>query len=278
MIDEDEKPASRMQRILSLSSSLHHGLSLNSDNSTFLATLNIDPPVDHHPVEELIFNLQMLLHTGLTIDSKFALHVIFAELSSELPPLTSVDRDFPTSHREVVHYALVPRAYQLIKVKPGQKDALGREKKQPNIYAIVRIFSAFSQDVIMRYLLPDLDILGLRLNVKNVQIPDTEITIIMFGVHPAACPEGFKAMLIHCFKIEADALVKSGEITKIERGELQFDNMFPKVQGIKSTELKDPEDRAKYNTDKFLTHLRRGMVIETPTATTKQTKAFIDSA
>jgi hypothetical protein len=190
-----DKPLSKIQRVLALSTTAYSGLKLNESGETFLATINIDPPKELHPVEELIYTLKVILLSGLTIDSKFALHPVYEELSSELPPLVSTEKDFPAAAREVVHYAYCSSPWQLVKVKEGQKDARGRPKRQSNIYTVIRIKSAFDKEVIMRWLLPELDMVGLRMSLKGVQMVETEITLIFWGLHPDACPEGFKSSL-----------------------------------------------------------------------------------
>jgi hypothetical protein len=60
-------------------------------------------------------------------------------------------------------------AWQLTLVKPGQKDQDGRPKQQPTIYATIRIASKFQPNVIISYLKPDLDALGIGLSHKNFQ-------------------------------------------------------------------------------------------------------------
>jgi hypothetical protein len=149
-----------MQRILALSTTAYTGLKLNENGETFLATINIDPPKELHPVEELIYTLKVILLSGLTIHSDFVLYPVYDELSSELPPLVSTKKDFLTAAREVVHYAYCSRPWQLVKVKEGQKDNRGRPKKQSNIYVVIRIKSAFDKQVIKQWLLPELDMLG----------------------------------------------------------------------------------------------------------------------
>jgi hypothetical protein len=106
-----EKPLSKMQRILALSTTAYTGLKLNENGKIFLATINIDPPRELHPVEELIYTLKVILLSGLTIDSDFALYPVYDKLSSELPPLVSTKKDFPTAAREVVHYAYCSRPW-----------------------------------------------------------------------------------------------------------------------------------------------------------------------
>jgi hypothetical protein len=46
-----DKPLSKIQRILALSTTAYAGLKLNESGETFLATINIDPPKELHPVE-----------------------------------------------------------------------------------------------------------------------------------------------------------------------------------------------------------------------------------
>ena len=251
---------------------------MNESGETFLATMNIQPPTELHPVEELLYHLKMLLLSGLAIDRKFALHTVFPALNTELPPLTSVDRDFPSTAKEVIHYAHVARGWQLVKVHPGQKDNNGKQKKQPNIYVVVSIFSSFDRQVIMRYLLPELDVLGMRLSIKGVQIADTETTMVFLGVHPETCPEGFKALVRKVLLLEADAMVKRKELSAIDRGTLELDDMFFKSQGIKSTRLSNPSDQARYGTEAFVDSLNRGIVMETPVGRTSSYRALLDAA
>jgi hypothetical protein len=240
------KPLSKMQQILALSTTAYTGLKLNESGETFLATINIDPPKELHPVEELIYTLKVILLSGLTIDSEFALHPVYDELSSELPPLVSTEKDFPTAAREVVHYAYCLRPWQLVKVKEGQKDNRGRPKKQSNIYVVIRIKSAFENEEIMRWLLPELDMLGSQMTLKGVQLVET------WGLHPDFCPGGFKLIVIRVFNLEADAMVARGELSKTDRGTLNFTDLFFKSSGIKSFHLANPADKAKHGTDQFL--------------------------
>jgi hypothetical protein len=165
---------------------------MNNTCETTLATLIIDPKEDLHPVERLIERAQEVLSIGLSIDPGFELHVVFEELAAQFKPLKSVDKDFPSSHAEIVHYAHVPNAWQLIKVRPGQKYADGSPKKQSIIYAIIRFLSTYHKTVIHRYLMPELDMREIRLNIKGVQIADTVTVFIFFGVHPDSCPEGLR--------------------------------------------------------------------------------------
>jgi hypothetical protein len=72
--------------------------------------------------------------------------------------------------------------WQLTLVKPGQKDQNGRPKQQPTIYATIRITSKFQPNVIISYLKPDLDALGIGLSHKNFQSTLTEIRISIFAV------------------------------------------------------------------------------------------------
>ena len=130
----------------------------------------------------------------------------------------------------------------------------------------------------MRWLLPELDMLGLRMTLKGVQMVETEITLIFWGLHPDSCPEGFKSIMIRVFNLEADAMVSRGELSKIDRGTLNFTDLFFKSSGIKSFKLDNPADKAKYGTDQFLDTLGRGMVLETQSGRTAAHKTFIDAS
>lgn len=140
------------------------------------------------------------------------------------------------------------------------------------------IFSSFDRQVIMRYLLPELDVLGMRLSIKGVQIADTETTMVFLGVHPETCPEGFKALVRKVLLLEADAMVKRKELSAIDRGTLELDDMFFKSQGIKSTRLSNPSDQARYGTEAFVDSLNRGIVMETPVGRTSSYRALLDAA
>ena len=85
-------------------------------------------------------------------------------------------------------------------------------------------------------------------------------------------------MLIKAFEKDVDAMMARGDISKINRGELRFDDMFPKIQGIRSTKLVSAEDQAKYGTEGFIASLSKGMVLETPVQRTKHHRAFVEAA
>eukprot|EP00956_Cyclotella_meneghiniana_P044138 scaffold303262_cov222-Cyclotella_meneghiniana.AAC.1 len=62
--------------------------------------------------------------------------------------------------------------------------------------AIMRIQSAYSNDTMVRYLLPELDLQGISIAMKGVQLPDTETKQALFGIHPDSCPAGLQTMLL----------------------------------------------------------------------------------
>jgi hypothetical protein len=172
-------------------------------------------------VERLIKRAQEVLSIGLSIDPGFELHVVFEELAAQFKPLKSVDKDFPSSHAEIVHYAHVPNAWQLIKVRPGHKYADGSPKKQ---MIIIHFLSTYHKTVIHRYLMPELNMREIRLNIKGVQIADTITVFIFFGVHPDSCPEGLRLMVKMMYKLELKAMVKAGKLREAESLSLVFDD------------------------------------------------------
>jgi hypothetical protein len=99
---------------------------------------------------------------------------------------------------------------------------------------VIRIKSAFDEQVIIRWLLPELDMLRLRMTLKGVQMVETEITLVFWGLHPDSCPEGFKSIVIRVFNLEADAMVSRDELSKMDRGALNFTDLFFKSSGISS--------------------------------------------
>jgi hypothetical protein len=278
VIQNDDQPRSRIQRMLAMNTEITNGLKMNENNESFLATINILASEDEHPVQNLIEHMKIIATSGSKIDPKFAILPVFKEMSEEFPALTQIDRDFPSSAKEIIHYAHIPQHWQLIRVQEGQRDDNGNQRRQANIYAIIRLFSSFNSAVIIRLLLPELDELGLRLNIKGVQLPDTEVTIVFLGIHPDTCPEGFKAAIVLAFKDEADAMVKRGELTAIERGELSFDNIHFKTAGIKSTKLTNPADQQAFGTEGLMGQITKGVVMETPASETALIHAFIDAA
>jgi hypothetical protein len=254
------------------------GVAMNDTCETTLATLIINPKEDLHPVERLIERAQEVLSIGLSIDLGFELHVVFEELAAQFKPLKTVDKDFPASHAEIVHYAHVPNAWQLIKVRPGQKYADGSPKKQSIIYAIIRFLSTYHKTVIHRYLMPELDMREIRLNIKGVQIADTVTVFIFFGVHPDSCPEGLRLMVKMMYKLELKAMVKAEKLREADSLSLVIDDIYFKSQGIKTVTLSNPTDRCKFGVEGFAQQLKQGIVAEIPANKVSTHSTIIQSA
>eukprot|EP00956_Cyclotella_meneghiniana_P029827 scaffold73430_cov102-Cyclotella_meneghiniana.AAC.1 len=143
-----------------------------------------------------------------------------------LKPITTADRTSAIFEGKVCDYFHVPNHWQLRKVRDGETYADGTPKKQPSVFAIMRVQSSFSDETIIRYLLPELDLVGISITLKGVQLPDTETKQALFGVHPDSCPVGLQTLLMYVYRIEIKAMVKDRKVTKIEGGSLVLDDAY----------------------------------------------------
>jgi hypothetical protein len=179
---KDPESKSGLQLLLSRTSEAQIESTLSTTEEPFLATAVFQPEQGFHPISNMLEGSKIILASGRTIDSSFQLRCLVPELESDHPPLCHVDDPhFPNDYKTAQIYMTTP-GWQLTLVKPGQKDQNGRPKQQPTIYATIRITSKFQPNVIISYLKPDLDALGIGLSHKNFQSTLTEIRISIFAV------------------------------------------------------------------------------------------------
>jgi hypothetical protein len=203
----DTSGKSQLQLLLSNAPASSGGLCFAGANDSFLATAILEPDPELHPIENMIEGGRIILASGQEIDKDFELRATHLELQQQHPPLKSVDKGFPTTYREIVHYMQAPD-WQLTKVLEGQKDRDGKQKKQGRTYSTIRIHSKFQPHVIVGYLKPDPDILNIGLTIKGVQLRKTEILYVLFGVNPDSCPEGLRTLIKIVYKMELAAAAK----------------------------------------------------------------------
>eukprot|EP00956_Cyclotella_meneghiniana_P019092 scaffold32434_cov39-Cyclotella_meneghiniana.AAC.1 len=260
-------PKSQLQRILESSAQPSTGPERNHTGESCLLTMWVDPVEGLHPTECLVERSQHILTTGLKIDLDFKLLPMYEEVQKQkkLKPVSKVDKNFPITTGSIIDYLHVPNQWQLRKVKDNETYADGRPKSQPTIMAIMRIQSAYSNDTMVRYLLPELDLQGVSISMKGVQLPDTETKQALFGLHPDSCPAGLQTMLLQVYKIEIRAMVKEKKLTKIEAGTIVLDDIFLKRQGIKSVKLVSPSDVSSLGIDGVANYWKRAIAVETPT-------------
>ena len=267
------------QRLLSEEATPFDGPARTSSDSTFLATANLAPEPGIHPVETVIDKMRIILTAGRDIDPSFSIYPVHLNMKEDFPPLVSVDRNFPSCHSEMVHYALVPNPWQLVQVREGQKTRDGKEKKQGFIYVTLRLHSQFDTALILNYLLPELDTRNIRLNVKGVQIPDTETRMVLFGVSPDSCPEGIKQMVKAVYKVELKAAARKGSITKTEAGSADLDDIYFRARmGIRTLKLTSPDHQSRFGVEGFNADLRTCIGIETPMKRTATHAHLLNSA
>ena len=153
----------------------------------------------------------------------------------KLKPVTTTGKNCTLTKESILHYCHVPQPWHLKAVKLGVKYADENPVKQPSICAVLRVKSSYSDTTILRYLLPKLDVLGISVTLKGVQLPDTLTKSVMFGVDPDSCPAGLGMLLQYCYRFEIKAMVQEGKLSQIEGGSLELHDIFFKVQGIKES-------------------------------------------
>jgi hypothetical protein len=273
----DTSGKSQLQLLLSNAPSHSGSLCFAGANDSFLATAILEPEQQLHPIENMIEGGRIILASGQEIDKDFELRATHLELQQQHPPLKCVDKGFPTTYREIVHYMQAPE-WQLTKVREGQKDRDGKQKKQGRTYSTIRIHSKFQPQVIVGYLKPDLDILNIGLAIKGVQLPKTEILYVLFGVNPDSCPEGLRTLIKIVYKMELAAAAKRGAISKAEAGAAELDDIFFVKKGIRTTKLTNPENKAKFSAESFASELRYVIALEMPTGRTPIHAHLLQSA
>jgi hypothetical protein len=259
---------SPLQRLLSTTSA-NAGLLQGEGNSSFLATAIIEPDEELHPVQNMCSAGRIILISGQDIDSEFELWPVHDELIGKVSPLKDPSEEkFPASNKEVVHY-MKASPWQLVKVRPGQKGPDGKPKRQPRIYSTIRIHSQFEAQVIVGHLKPDLDVMDIGLNLKDVQLASTEIKFVILGLPPNSCPEGLRLMTTKLlYKLEMKAAVQRKIITEIKEGSAELGDVYFTRKGIKTTRLTNPVAKEKFSVDRFDPMLKTVIVVETPVGRT----------
>ena len=147
---------SLLQNLLARRSDSDEAVNFTNPDDSFLATAFFQPEPGIHPVSNMIEGSKIILASGRAVDPSFELRCLHEELQEENPPLTTIDDPkYPNDYKTVKPYMEAP-SWQLILVKPGQKDQNGRQKEQPTIYSTIRISSKFQPEIIISYLKPDL--------------------------------------------------------------------------------------------------------------------------
>eukprot|EP00956_Cyclotella_meneghiniana_P028410 scaffold65851_cov23-Cyclotella_meneghiniana.AAC.1 len=151
---------------------------------------------------------KLIVTLSQKVDTDFELLPMFDEQAKQmkLKPITATGNDSALTRESIMHYCHVPTPWHLKAVKPGATYADGNPIKQPSIYTMLRIKSSYSDNTILHYLLPELDVLGISVTLKGVQLPDTQTKSVMFGVHPDSCPAGLGTLLQYCYRFEIAAL------------------------------------------------------------------------
>eukprot|EP00956_Cyclotella_meneghiniana_P023577 scaffold46160_cov42-Cyclotella_meneghiniana.AAC.2 len=274
-------PLTNLQRILASAAQPSAGPERNTTGESCLLTAWVDPvPGLLHPTQVLMERAKLIVTLGHKVDTDFELLPMFEEQAKQmkLQPITASGNDSALTRESIMHYCHVPTPWHLKAVKPGATYADGNPIKQPSIYTILRIKSSYSDNTILRYLLPELDVLGISVTLKGVQLPDTQTKSVMFGVHPDSCPAGLGTLLQYCFRFEIAALVREGKLSQIEGGSLELHDLYFKVQGIKALKLDNPKDLAELGIEGIASVWKRAMALETPTNRTEVHNYFLESS
>ena len=182
----ENAPLTTLQRILASAAQPSTGPERNTTGESCLLTAWVDPVPGLHPTQVLMERAKLIVTLGQQVDTDFELLPMFEEQAKQmkLKPITASGSDSALTKESIMHYCHVPTPWHLKAVKPGATYADGNPIKQPSIYTILRIKSCYSDTTILRYLLPELDVLGISVTLKGVQLPDTQTKSVMFGVHP----------------------------------------------------------------------------------------------
>ena len=210
---------------------------------------------------------KMIVESATAIDPTFKILAVFPEMQQNHQPIKKAD-EVPTTARGITPYGQVSSPWQLIQVRPGQKTRDGQPKKQGSIYVTYRLQSQYSTKMIMGYLLPELDTKDIRLNLKGVQLPDTETRWVLFGVNPDSCPEGLKYMYKYLVRVELKAKCKRGECSRADAEGSGIEDLFFRIAGLRTSKLAASEDRARYGVEGFASELKLAPHIETPVSRT----------
>lgn len=232
-------------------------------DGTFLVTAVLHPEEGVHPVAVLSKKTAIIMQSGIAIDPDFKLHPVLSNFKKTHKPLTSIE-EIPEAARELGPYAHVAGPWQLMAVRNGQKDKDGNPKKQGPIYATYRMESILSPTTMLNYLLPELDTLNIRINLKGVQIPNTESNHAILGVNPDSCLEGLRYLITKIYEVELKAKAKNGECTKAEAVASEHNDLFFRKAGLRTTRLISPEDRSKYGAEGFISELKNAIFTECP--------------
>ena len=275
----ENAPITHLQRILASAAQPSAGPERNTTGESCLLTAWVDPVPGLHPTQVLMERAKLIVTLGLKVDTEFELLPMFEDQAKQmkLKPITASGNDSALTRESIMHYCHVPTPWHLKAVKPGATYADGNPIKQPSIYTILRIKSSYSDTTILRYLLPELDVLGISVTLKGVQLPDTQTKSVMFGVHPDSCPVGLGTLLQYCYRFEIEALVREGKLSQIEGGSLELHDLYFKLQGIKALKLDNPRDVAELGIEGIASHWKRAMAIETPTNRTEVHTYFLES-
>ena len=187
---KDQAPMTQLQRILASAAQPSSGPERNITGESCLLTAWVDPVPGLHPTQVLMERAKLIVSIGRKVDPDFELLPMYEEQQKQmkLQPITTSGTDCALTTESIMHYCHVPTPWHLKQVKPGATYPDGNPIKQPSIYAILRIRSSYSDATILRYLLPELDVLGISVTLKGVQLPDTQTKSVLFGVHPDSCP------------------------------------------------------------------------------------------
>eukprot|EP00956_Cyclotella_meneghiniana_P007316 scaffold9944_cov52-Cyclotella_meneghiniana.AAC.4 len=276
----ENAPTTQLQRILASAAQPSAGPERNITGESCLLTAWVDPVPGLHPTQVLMERAKLIVTLGHKVDVDFELLPMFEEQAKQmkLKPITASGKNSALTKESIMHYCHVPTPWHLKAVKPGATYADGNPIKQPTIYTILRIKSSYSDTTILRYLLPELDVLGISVGLKGVQLPDTQTKSVMFGVHPDSCPAGLGTLLQYCYRFEIEAMVREGKISQIEGGSLELHDLYFKVQGIKALKLDNPKDLAELGIEGIANHWKRAMAVETPTNRTEVHNYFLESS
>ena len=277
---KDQAPMTQLQRILASAAQPSSGPERNITGESCLLTAWVDPVPGLHPTQVLMERAKLIVSIGRKVDPDFELLPMYEEQQKQmkLQPITTSGTDCALTTESIMHYCHVPTPWHLKQVKPGATYPDGNPIKQPSIYAILRIRSSYSDATILRYLLPELDVLGISVTLKGVQLPDTQTKSVLFGVHPDSCPVGLSSLLQYCYRFEIAAMVSEGKISQIEGGSLELHDIYFKVQGIKAMQLTNPADVAALGIEGIASHWKKVMAVETPTSRTEVHGYFLDAS
>ena len=257
------QPTSKAQELLDLLSATgDDGLEYNVDGEAIFANLILEPRGDTHPWILTSEVLQIALEVARAIDDNFAFLATSDSMAEKFPPLTDPKMpDFPATPITLGPY-VATNPNQMVVVKPGATYADGSPKTQPTIYATVRFLSTYGARCIMQWLGPELDMRGVRFNLKAFQVPASQTGVYIMGTRHEFCPGGLKRDLARAIKMEMKADAAQGKLNRADAEALDMLNMHVKRQGLRESKLRNPSNVQNYGMSRYSQAVKTTIAVE----------------